>query len=244
MIRCTGLEKHFGSHTALQPLDLQVEGGVCALLGPNGAGKSTLLRLLCGLERPSDGAACVAGFDVARNETAFRRSIGVLPEQLGLFEPLGLFENLLTTGPVYGLSRAETRSRAESLFLLLDLAAARETPAAKASYGMRKKTALALALLHNPRVLLLDEPFEGIDPTATLAIGQLLADAGRRGTTVLFTSHTLRVVERIATRTLILRASAVAWDSAAQPAASASLQQTYEAISPRAFSEIPAWLGC
>jgi ABC-2 type transport system ATP-binding protein len=133
-----------------------------------------------------------------RNEAlAIKRKIGVLPEDLALFDSLTIWEHLKMCGPIYGLSRAETESRAEQLLNYLDLWVDRHTFVEQASFGMRKKCALAMALLHNPKVLFLDEPFEGIDPVTSRSIKDLLLHMSGKGITIFLTSHILEVVERL-----------------------------------------------
>ena len=165
MISCQGLTRRFGDFIAVHQVALDVpKGNICALLGPNGAGKSTLMKMLTGLLAPTSGDAAVEGFDVRKDVLAIKRISGILPEHLGLFDELTVEEHLLLSGPIYGLSAHETRARTGQLLHALGLEDGRNTFAAQCSHGMRKKTALALALLHNPSVLFLDEPFEGIDP--------------------------------------------------------------------------------
>jgi ABC-2 type transport system ATP-binding protein len=171
-----------------------------------------------------------------------KQLIGVLPDQLGLFDSLTVSENLRCVGPVYGLSAGETQMRAESLLALLDLAGAQHTLAGDCSYGMRKKTALALALLHAPRVLVLDEPFEGIDPSSSRVIERTLRVAAAGGVTVLMTSHILPLVERLASRVVVLRGGVVAWDSA-EHARDGSLEELYFGLIGEPVEGGLPWLG-
>ncbi len=162
MISCRGLTKQFGGFTAVDRLTLEVPtGAICACLGPNGAGKSTTLKMLSGLLEPSSGEAVICGLHVSTRSLALKRRIGVLPENLGLFDDLTVKEHLLLTGEVYGLTSAVAKVRTEQLLNALGLAPARDVFASHCSHGMRKKTAFAMALLPNPEALLLDEPFEG-----------------------------------------------------------------------------------
>jgi ABC-2 type transport system ATP-binding protein len=165
LISCKNLTRRFGDFVAVVNVSFEVpEGTIAALLGPNGAGKSTTLRTLSGLLTPTGGQAVVAGKDVVSTGLDLKRSIGVVPEGLALFDDLTVEEHLLLTGGVYGLSREETLKRCEELLNRLDLIEGRPTFASACSFGMRKKTALAMALLPNPRVLSLNEPFEAVDP--------------------------------------------------------------------------------
>lgn len=199
MISCRSLTMRYGSFCALDSLDLEVQAGeICALLGPNGAGKSTTLEILAGLQKPTSGSALVAGLH-PRNA---RRAIGVMPENLGLFDDLTVEEHLLLTADIHQAPKA----RIGQLLRLLSLEKGRGTLASQCSHGMRKKTSFAMALLHNPRVLLLDEPFEAVDPVSARMMFDVLQEAAHnRGVTVLLTSHILPVVARLADRLVLIR---------------------------------------
>jgi ABC-2 type transport system ATP-binding protein len=213
VIRCEAVSKWYRSHMAVQDVTLCIRGGICALLGPNGAGKSTLLNMMTGLEIPDAGAVLIDELDVVRDSRNVRQRIGVLPDLLGLFESLTVLENLCCIGPIYGLSSEETRKRSKTLLTLLDLEAGRNTLAKECSYGMRKKTALAMALLHGPKILFLDEPFEGIDPSSSRAIEKALMRLAEEGVAIVLTSHMLPLVERVASRVVVLGGGSVVWDS-------------------------------
>jgi ABC-2 type transport system ATP-binding protein len=216
LISCRNLTRRFGDFVAVDNVTFDVpEGTIAALLGPNGAGKSTTLRMLSGLLTPTGGQAVVAGRDVVSGGADLKRSIGVVPEGLALFDDLTVQEHLLLTGGVYGLSREETQKRGQELLERLDLTEGRQTFASACSFGMRKKTALAMALLPNPRVLLLDEPFEAVDPIAGLAVQNLLSELAASGTTILVSSHMLSVVERVAEYFMIMQTGKIVWQSAA-----------------------------
>ena len=213
MIRCANLIKRFGDHVAVNGLTLDVPAGqVLTVLGPNGAGKSTSVKMLTGLLEPTSGSIEVAGLDPAKDPVALKRRIGVLPEHLGLYGALTPLEHLKLSGRVYGLSAAETKQRAADLLKLVGLENGQHTPAERCSHGMRKKTSLAMALIHAPQVLFLDEPFEGLDPVAAAALAELLRRLAESGLTVLLTSHILALVDRVADRVLMLRAGSVVWD--------------------------------
>ena len=206
MISCRRITKRFGDFTAVDDLSFEVAPGrICALLGPNGAGKSTLLKILAGLSEPTSGEALVSGFHAFKQAGDLKRVIGVVPENLALFDDLTIEEHLLLSGPIYGVSSDETRSRAEQLLRVLGLDDTRRTFLRQASHGMRKKTALAMALIHNPRVVILDEPFEGIDPVTAQTIAVRLRAMAEHGITVLFTSHILSMVDRIADQVVMIR---------------------------------------
>src|SRR5579863_4409250 len=243
MISCRDLTRRFGDFTAVDHITLEVPAGtVCAFLGANGAGKSTTLNMLTGLLRPSSGEIKVCGLDVAANSPELKRQIGVLPEDLGLFDDLTVEEHLLLTGKVYGLSGDETHSRTGQLLRLLNLQDGRNTFAASCSHGMRKKTALAMALLPNPRVLFLDEPFEAIDPVTSKIMRGLLVMLASRGATVFLTSHILSVVERIATQFVMIRAGKIVWNSSAQQLPR-PLEDLYFDLAEQPVTEEVEWLG-
>ncbi|MDQ6664442.1 MAG: ABC transporter ATP-binding protein [Acidobacteriota bacterium] len=243
MISCRNLTKHFDEFAAVEGVSFDVPAGtIFAFLGPNGAGKSTVVKMLTGLLKPSAGEASVAGFDVRKRELEFRRAIGVLPENLGLFDALTVEEHLLLSGPIYGLSKAETRSRAGQLLRALQLDDGRNTFANQCSYGMRKKTALAMALLHNPRVLFLDEPFEGIDPVMSKTLRDLLAALAQRGVAIFLTSHILSIVERLATRIAVIQHGKIVWNSLASELPQ-SLEEHYLGLVQVPIIEELPWLG-
>ncbi len=246
MIACRELTRRFGECTAVDRLTLEIPAGsICAFLGPNGAGKSTTVKMLTGLLEPTSGEVRVCGIDVARQPQAVKPRIGVLPEDLGLFDDLTVWEHLQLSGDIYGLPAAVTRDRARHLLHALSLEHGRSTGAAHCSHGMRKKTSLAMALLHNPEVLFLDEPFEAIDPVTAQTIRDLLLCIAGRGITVFLTSHILSLVERIASRVVIVRQGKVVCDEPA-PALSRPLEELYFGLAegPRAdVMEGLAWLG-
>ena len=200
-IDARGLTKTFGTVTAVRGVTLEVpRGTIFAFLGPNGSGKSTTVRLLTGLLAPTAGEARVSGRLVSMQDLELRREIGILPEDDALFPDLTIWEHLELCGRLYRLERHEADARAIQLLRHLDLEHGRTTVVEKASFGMRKKCALAMALLHNPRMLFLDEPFEGIDPGSSRNIKDLLLSLAGRGVTVFLTSHILEIVERLAER--------------------------------------------
>ena len=197
-IETYNLSKSFGRLLAVQNLNLQVpKGSIFGFLGPNGSGKSTTVKMLTGLLQPTAGDAVIGGSSILTAPVEVKKKIGVLPEDLALFEVLTIWEHLLLSGPIYGLTKNEITERGEQLLTYLDLWPNRDTYVVEASTGMRKKCSLAMALLHNPQVLFLDEPFEGIDPVTSRNIKDLLIKIARKGVTVFLTSHILEVVERL-----------------------------------------------
>ncbi len=243
MIRCRNLTRCFGDFTAVDGITFEVApGAICAFLGPNGAGKSTTIKMLTGLLAPSAGEVEVCGLAVKPGAVELKRRIGVLPEDLGLFDNLTVEEHLLLTGDVYGLDRRETDSHAAQLLRALSLDHGRRTFASSCSHGMRKKTAFAMALLPNPRVLFLDEPFEGIDPVTSKVMRDLLQAIAGRGVTVFLTSHILSVAEQIATQFIMIRKGRIVWDSPAGELPQSLEQHYFDLVETPQVEELP-WLG-
>ena len=199
------LMRVFGQKAAVSHLNLTVRAGeFFGFLGPNGAGKSTTIKMLTGLLRPSSGAVWVSGIDVWRDPLQARAKMGVLPEYLNLYERLSGREFVIFSGHMYGVPDADVRRRSEELIRILDLTGDADKLIVDYSVGMRKKIALAAAIIHRPDVLFLDEPFEGIDPVSSRVIRDILHDLTRRGTTIFFSSHIMEVVEHLATRVGII----------------------------------------
>ena len=193
-----GLTKLFRDKPAVDHISFRVSRGrFFGFLGPNGAGKSTTIKMLTGLLRPSAGEAAIEGLDLGTRLLEIKRVIGVLPEELPLYERLSGEEYLHFAGRMYGLSREETRRRTSELVEFLSLAEDRSKLIVDYSHGMRKKIALAAAPIHNPRVLFLDEPLNGIDPVSGRVVTDLLRRLAQKGVTLFFTSHVLDVVERL-----------------------------------------------
>ena len=200
------LTRTFGAQTAVDRLSLRVpEGSFYGFLGPNGAGKSTTINILTGLLAPTSGRANVLGLDIASQDLEVKRRIGVVPDGLHLFERLNGEEHLRFVGEIHGLSPAEARRRAHELLEAMDLGGSARKQVSGYSHGMRKKLALSCALIHEPRVLFLDEPFEGVDAVATRELRELLQRlVSHRRVTVFLTSHVLEVVERLCTHVGII----------------------------------------
>jgi ABC-2 type transport system ATP-binding protein len=193
-----GLTKVFRRQTAVDHLSFRVaRGRFFGFLGPNGAGKSTTIKMLTGLLRPTEGDAVVEGVRLSQDLLGVKRVIGILPEELPLYERLTGEEYLQFAGRMHGLPRAETGRRAAELLEFLTLADDRGKLIADYSQGMKKKLALAAALIHNPRVLFLDEPLNGIDPISGRVVTDLLRRMTAKGVTLFFTTHVLDVVERL-----------------------------------------------
>jgi ABC-2 type transport system ATP-binding protein len=194
-----GLRRSFGELVAVDGIDVAVpERSFYGFLGPNGAGKSTTIKCLTGLLRPSAGEVRILGMDPAREPVEIKRRVGVVPEDLALFDRLTGAENLAFVARAHGLERATFEHRATELLELLELRDAASARAADYSHRLRTKLSLALALLPSPRLLFLDEPFEGIDAVSSRQIKRFLHEFTTRGGTVFLTSHVLEIVERLA----------------------------------------------
>ena len=199
------LTRRFGSLTAVDGVDMQVTAGqFFGFLGPNGAGKSTTIKMLTGLLAATSGRMHLLGIDFAARPVEVKRQIGVVPEGMGLFDRLNGGEYLRFVGQMYGLDRKTTLQRSEELLEFMQLADRPKTLIADYSHGMQKKLALAAAVIHGPRILFLDEPFEGVDALAAGALKALLGRMTERGVTIFLTSHVLEIVERLCSHVAII----------------------------------------
>jgi ABC-2 type transport system ATP-binding protein len=199
------LVKQFSDFVAVDHLNLKVKrGSFFGFLGPNGAGKSTTIKMLTGLLAPTSGKLTVLGSDITEQPMEVKKKIGVVPEDLNLFERLTGAEMLAFTGRMYGLSKIEIAQRAKELLELMELQNEPRKLIVEYSHGMKKKLSLACALIHRPEILFLDEPFEGVDAIASRTLKDLLSRLTTRGLTVFLTSHVLEIVERLCTDIAII----------------------------------------
>jgi ABC-2 type transport system ATP-binding protein len=260
-VETSGLVRRFGDFTAVDSIDLRVAPGqFFGFLGPNGAGKSTTIKMLTGLLAPTSGRIRVLGLDIESHPLDVKRRIGVVPEDLNLFERLTGAEMLAFTGRMYGLARADISERSRELLALMELDAEPRRLVVEYSHGMKKKLSLACALIHRPEILFLDEPFEGIDALASRTLKNLLARLTERGLTVFLTSHVLEIVERLCTDIAIisegrlvasgplaeLRRGISVGDAAGDGAASMSLEDYFIRVIGGARDEgeqVLQWLG-
>jgi ABC-2 type transport system ATP-binding protein len=197
-VRTHGLVKRFGAQVAVAGIDLVVPAGSFAgLVGPNGAGKTTTLGMVTGLLRPDGGIIEIGGHNVWADPVRVKAGIGVLPDGLRLFERLSGRELLSYNGQLRGIPRDEVDRRAGELLAVMGLTEAADKLVVDYSTGMRKKIGLAAALLHNPGVLFLDEPFEGVDPVSANTLVEVLQRYTASGSTVIFSSHVMELVERL-----------------------------------------------
>jgi ABC-2 type transport system ATP-binding protein len=205
MVRADRLSKAYGPLMALRDFSLDVpRGEILALVGPNGAGKTTALKLLVGLLAPTSGRATLAGFDIQRNPLEAKRILAFLPDQPFLYEQLTISETLGFIGGMYGLSPETLRRRATELLEVFGLAGALERRVGHLSFGMKSRLVLLISLLHEPQVLIMDEPFFGLDPRTLRLIKQLLAERAQQGMTMILSTHQLPVVEDLGHRIAIL----------------------------------------
>lgn len=196
-----GLVRRFGKTVAVDAVDLAIAPGeFYGLLGQNGAGKTTTIKCIVGLLRPHGGRVGIGDWDTWRDPIEVKSRIGVLPEEFNLYERLTGAELLDFTAAMHGLSRQQATERRNELLELLDLVEERSKLIGDYSRGMRKKVALAAAIIHRPPVLFLDEPFEGVDAVSARLIRSLLQRAAQQGTTIVFSSHEMHLVERLCTR--------------------------------------------
>ena len=224
------LGKRYGSREAVKDVSFQVRPGeIVGLLGPNGAGKSTTIGILSGFLAPTRGDVLWDGRSIFARIAAWRRQIGVVLEDLSLFEYLTVAEHLRLVGALGGLSPRETERRAQELLDFLQMDEHAETVAAEASHGTRKKLALALCLLHSPRVLLLDEATNGIDAVSVSRVKTLLRRLASNGAAIIMSSHVLDVMEAVVSRCVILSRGTISLDSSIDEVrrSGRSLEQVY-----------------
>ncbi len=199
------ISKQFGKVTAVDHLNLLVrEGEFFGFLGPNGAGKSTTIRMLCGLLRPDSGGVRIAGYEAATHLTEIKRVIGVLPDEPNLYDRLTGREYVTFAGQMYGLGKEEASRRTKDLLDLMQMTEDPKKLIVDYSLGTRKKVALAAALIHRPRVLFMDEPFNGIDPISVRSLRDVLLQLTARGVTIFISSHVMEVIEKLCTRIAVI----------------------------------------
>jgi ABC-2 type transport system ATP-binding protein len=205
MIAAQGLRKEFNQHVAVAGVDLSVWGGeIFGFLGPNGAGKTTTIKMLIGLLKPTAGNAFIGGHNIQHDPIAAKSLLGYVPDEPYLPEKLTAREFLQFMGGLYRIPAADIQRRGEELLKLFDLEEHGDELVGGFSHGMRQKTALAGALLHDPRVLFLDEPTVGLDPRSARLIKDILRQLAARGTAVFLTTHILEIAERLCDRVAII----------------------------------------
>jgi ABC-2 type transport system ATP-binding protein len=245
-LQLTGLLKRFGETTAVDHIHLTVpRGSFFGLVGPNGAGKTTSLSMAVGLLRPDGGSARIFGIDVWADPVAAKQLIGVLPDGMALPERLTGRELLTYLGLLRGLDQATVARRASELLEVLELAEAERTVVIDYSAGMRKKITLATALLHTPRLLVLDEPFEAIDPVSAATIRVILRRFVEAGGSVVISSHVMTLVEQLCDHVgVIARGQLVASGTLDQVRGDGSLDDAFvRLVGARVTTEGLSWLA-
>ena len=212
VIETVGLRKNFGNREAVKGIDLRVpKGSFFGFLGPNGAGKTTTVHLIVGLLKATDGLVRVLGHAMPDEDGSVRRRIGVVTEMPLLFEHLSAYEYLRFCASVYGVENRVQETRIQKLLKVFELEAEADRLIYKYSKGMKKRLAMAAALVHGPELLILDEPFEGVDPVGARMMKAVLQEYVQRGRTVFLTSHVLELVERLCDHVAIIDAGRLLW---------------------------------
>jgi ABC-2 type transport system ATP-binding protein len=245
VLEVAGLTKHFGQKVAVAGIDLQVPAGsFYGLVGPNGAGKTTTLSMATGLLRPDAGRVLVHGQDLWADPVAVKGSLGVLPDGVRLFDRLTGVQLITYAGLLQGLDRETVAARADELLSALDLTADAHTLVVDYSAGMTKKVALACALVHAPRLLVLDEPFESVDPVSAANIREILAAYVSTGGTVIVSSHVMDLVQRMCDHVAVIAAGHVlAAGTVDEVRAGQSLEDRFvDLVGGRTTGEGLAWL--
>ena len=223
MIELEGLGKLFGTNWAVADLSLKIERGTFfTFLGPNGAGKTTTMKMMAGLLRPTTGRARIAGFDIAREAVAAKARIGYIPDHPFLYGKLSGREFLRFVGGLYDMSRAEVRRREEELLAAFDLEGEADRLIESYSHGMRQRLVFAGCFLHGPEVVIIDEPWVGLDPRNIRSTIDFLKARAREGTTIFMSTHTLDIAEEIAERIGIICRGRLIYDGTTEGLRSSS----------------------
>ncbi|MBP88799.1 MAG: ABC transporter [Planctomycetaceae bacterium] len=231
MIRVEELTKDYGDKTALDAVSFDIPAGqVCGYLGPNGAGKSTTVRMLTGVMRSTSGKAVVAGFDVAEEPLEVKKRIGYVPETGAIYQTLSVNEYLALVGALHHMEPAEIDERGRRMLQLFAIADSANKRIDTLSKGMRQKVVISAALLHDPDVLLFDEPLSGLDANAARTIKDVVRGLADRGKTVLYCSHMLDIVERLCDRVIILDQGKIVADGTPGELMNSSQRETLETV--------------
>ena len=239
MIKIRNLTKEFGPQVAVRSIDLDVPAGeLVGLLGPNGAGKTTTIKMLTGMLLPTSGTAAVGGFDVVQDPLSVKRIIGYVPETGAVFESLTAWEYLQLVAALYHIPENEATERIQRFGQFFDLTidTLQDKQLSAYSKGMRQKVVITAALLHNPQVVFLDEPLNGLDANAALSLKTLITSLAREGKTIVYCSHILDVVERICERVVIIHQGSIVADGTV----SQLLEQTGEKSLEHVFNKLTA----
>jgi ABC-2 type transport system ATP-binding protein len=245
-VKLTGLVKRFGGRTAVAGIDLEIQrGSFFGIVGPNGAGKTTTLSMVTGLLKPDAGTVTIGGVDVWSDPVAAKRKLGVLPDRLRLFDRLTGAQLLYYSGVLRGLDRATVTTRTRDLAAAFSIEESLGRLVSDYSAGMTKKIALAAAMIHSPRVLVLDEPFESVDPVSAANIIEILKRYVAAGGTVVLSSHTMNLIERICDHVaIVVGGSVLSTGTMAQVKRGASLEDRFvELAGGRKAAEGLEWLN-
>lgn len=235
MIKIENLTKRFDDKVAINHLSLRVvPGEILGFLGPNGAGKTTTVKMLAGMLMPTSGRAEVAGFDIIEQPMEVKKKIGYVPETGALFESLTAWEYLELVSELHHIDRRLAQGRIEEFLTVFGIFAEKDRQLNSFSKGMKQKVLLSAAFFHNPEVLFLDEPLNGLDANAALVIKELLKKFAAQGKTIMFCSHILEVVERICTRIAIINAGELIVEGTSREIT----QRTSEATLEQAFNKL------
>lgn len=210
-IEVIDLTKRFGKFTAVDKLNFQVKRGeIFGFLGPNGAGKSTTIRMLCGILKPTEGAGTVAGYDITKHQEEIKKRIGYMSQRFSLYEDLTVAENVDFYGGIYGLKKSELKKREAYILEMAGLTGQEKRLAAELSVGWKQRLALGCAIIHQPRILFLDEPTSGVDPISRRNFWDLIYQVASEGATVLVTTHYMDEAEHCDRLGLIYRGKLIA----------------------------------
>lgn len=189
-IEIRNLTKRFGDFTAVDNISFNVRNGeIFGFLGANGAGKTTAMRILCGLSRPSGGEGTVAGYDIRNEQEKIKKNIGYMSQKFSLYPDLTVGENIRLFGGIYGLNDRQIREKTEEMLSMLDLRQERDKYAGALPLGWKQKLSFCIALIHDPRIIFLDEPTGGVDPETRRRFWELIYDTAEKGTTIFVTTH-------------------------------------------------------
>lgn len=225
------LTKQFGPNLAVDHISFSVSPGeIIGYLGPNGAGKTTTLKMLCGMLLPSSGTALIANHDIIEDTLAVKRRIGFVPDSDALYEGLTPYEFLSIIGDLYDLPREVVEERVELHLRRFSLIDHLYEPMSTFSKGMKQKIVLTSAFLHDPEVIFLDEPLTGLDVNATLIVKDYLQELARSGRTIFYSSHLLDVVQRIATRVIMIHRGRIVLDGSVQEVLARAAEPTLEEV--------------
>jgi ABC-2 type transport system ATP-binding protein len=238
IIRIRGLSKTFGTKEVLQNIDLEVDPGhILGYIGPNGAGKTTTVKILIGMLASFKGTVEVCGFNVKLSPLEVKRRTGYVPETAALYDTLSAMEFLRFVGRLHGMAEEEAARRAQAMLDLFELAAVRNRRLATFSKGMRQKVLITAALIHDPDLIIMDEPLSGLDANTAVVVKEILAGLARQGKTVFYCSHVMDVVERICDRIVILSEGKIIADGSFEALKEMSKASSLEKLFTRLTSE-------